>query len=73
MALRDVFKIIADENGRITSAKLRSYAKELELEMSNDEIRDMIKAVQPNEKAGNGYDGTVSYYSLLLYYVSIVY
>lgn len=57
MALRDIFKVLADENGRITSGKLRGFCKEMEVELTDEEIKEMIKAVEPGEKGGGGFEG----------------
>jgi Ca2+-binding EF-hand superfamily protein len=57
MALRDIFKIIADENGRISSGKLRKFTRDLEMDISEEEIKEMVKAVQPSKGGGNAFDG----------------
>jgi hypothetical protein len=57
-SLKDIFKVLADENGRVTSAKLRSFVKDLGLEFSNDEITEMIEVVNPGGKGEITYEGT---------------
>ncbi|XP_045215199.2 microtubule-associated protein futsch-like [Mercenaria mercenaria] len=57
--LQEVFGVLADENGRITSAKLRSYVKELDLDFTDEEIKEMMQVVDPAGK------GDVSYNNLL--------
>jgi len=45
------FRELADDSGRITSARLREYVAGLGLDFSDDEIREMLEIADP---AGQG-------------------
>lgn len=55
VALKEIFTLLADENGRITSAKLRCFVKELDLDFSEEEIKEMIEVVDPSGKGEISY------------------
>ncbi|KAL4228013.1 hypothetical protein ACF0H5_013451 [Mactra antiquata] len=59
MGMKEVFRLIADENGRVTSARLRGFVKDLDLEFSESEIKEMIDVVDPSGKGEITYQGLV--------------
>ncbi|KAH3830175.1 uncharacterized protein LOC127876613 [Dreissena polymorpha] len=57
--LKELFEELADENGRITSAKLRSHVVSLGLEFTDEEIREMLEIADTSGKGAIDYKGFV--------------
>lgn len=66
--LKEAFTTMADEDGRITSARLRTFIKQQGFDFTDDEIAEMMKVADPAESGDISYKGAIIWCFMILFF-----